>query len=204
MGRRSPFELQGLPPRLPLSLLPLLPLSLPLSRGGGVSFGGRGASCRSFGGGGGLSLPFCGSTAIAPTASTQEAITPMMNCFNNFMVPAFTSSCSHSRTGGRRRDARVSTTLVCKASATATGYFCQAFYGLSFTAEGCDSHRMVGGRTVSCTSCCESRRRSILGVLSHAFQRLTTILALLTLPLPSMARSETVCSPSPSMGSSSA
>jgi hypothetical protein len=38
----------------------------------------------------------------------------------------------------------------------------------------------------------------------HNLQRLTTILALLTLPLPSMARKEIVCSPAPSKGSSSA
>src|SRR5215213_9727480 len=88
MGRRPPSELQGLPPRLPLSLWPLFPLLLLLSRGGGDSLGGRGTSCFSFGGGG-FSLPFCGSTAVAPTASTQEAVTPMMNFFNNFMVPAF-------------------------------------------------------------------------------------------------------------------
>jgi hypothetical protein len=63
--------------------------------------------CFSFGGGGGFSFPFCGSTAVALTASTHEAMTAVMNFFN-FMVTAFCLLTFRSRTGGRRRDARVS------------------------------------------------------------------------------------------------
>src|SRR4051812_46848443 len=70
------------------------------------------------------------------------------------------------------------------------------------------SHRIVRGshRIVYVSSNGPSvlRVEALAGGLRGCLQRLTTTRALLTLPLPSIARKEIVCSPEPSKGTSSA
>src|SRR5215218_9633755 len=105
--------------------------------------------------------------------------------------------------GGRKGRRASLAVKLCNAGATRYRTLFQAFGGPDLRALAPyrrGSHRIVyaslNGPRVSRVKALSGRRARL--------QRLTRTRALLTLPLPSIARKEIVCSPAPSSGSSSA